>query len=193
MPPVLPAGAPAAALAQAFVDDINAQNVPDVTAQVDVSSGGGQRFCINTEPDAPVLWVGTSGLPPTLDVNNTGPVTYNPQIEVAPIPSAELSMNNLLTDDEIRWAPVTSEYDVVSGSVNDLRATGSFTPAVGGCAADNTSGNSVIDTFVPPSFEATWYLVRGFSPVDDSGYDGDGPQQDHPRDAEINAAASSCP
>ena len=95
----------------------------------------------------------------------------------------------------LSWSPVAgaSVYDVVRGSVTDLRATGGdFTSATHDCLADNTPATSLDDPAVPAATEAFWYLVRALSCAAGS-YDSGAPSQVGSRDAEIAASPGACP
>ncbi len=92
-------------------------------------------------------------------------------------------------------AAATFDFDAVRGSVGTLRTSGgNFTPSTEACLVDDHVGTSWPHGLAPASGQAFWYLVRAQLP---SGtpltYDSGGAGQVGARDAEIAAAASSCP
>src|SRR5207247_10662136 len=57
--------------------------------------------------------------------------------------------------------PDSPGYDVVSGSLSVLRATGGdFTAATAGCLGSDIASSPVRESSGPPAGEAFWYLVR---------------------------------
>jgi hypothetical protein len=96
----------------------------------------------------------------------------------------------------LSWSgePSSSTYDVVRGLLGTLRSTGGdFTASILGCVEDN-SGDSGSEEFDSPGVNSGfYYLVRGTGPSGGPGTYDDGGRQVGWRDAEIEAAAGTCP
>jgi len=81
-------------------------------------------------------------------------------------------------------------YDVVSGTLSDLRVAGSFVNAT--CSVMATPLPTVTLGGVPASGDAEWYLVRGRNACGFSSFDSGGVGQAGSRDPEIEVATLSC-
>jgi len=85
-------------------------------------------------------------------------------------------------------------YDVVSGDLGTLRATGSFVAATEQCLADDQGSTVLNHDWTPAAGQAVWFLVR---PVAGAGvpgtYDSTGLNQEDTRDEGIDAAGGRCP
>ena len=88
---------------------------------------------------------------------------------------------------QLWWGNVeaaTNGYDVVSGSLDDLRAVGDFALAAQTCEGNDQTATFIdIAAAVPPAGDGTWYLLRSQPGSYDSGGDG----QAAPRDAGLTA------
>lgn len=107
----------------------------------------------------------------------------------------QLPVLNLTSPDLLSWSavPTAAGYDVTSGDVGLLSATGgSFTQALSGCRAHETPATSLLDTGVPAPGQAIWYLVRALGCIDAATYDDNSPRRAASRDASINASPVSC-
>jgi len=85
-------------------------------------------------------------------------------------------------------------YDIVRGDLMALRDSGgNFTTGTVQCVADDHA-DAFIDHVLDPGTDAGfWYLVRGVSVTGGLSYESMLPSQVGQRDAEIDAAAQSCP
>jgi hypothetical protein len=90
----------------------------------------------------------------------------------------------------------TPAYDVIWGSLNNLRESASGNYAAGGvlfgCLENDSLDREAEDNSLPASLEGVFYLVRPVCPESPGTYDSTGPNQHHPRDAEILAAGLDC-
>ena len=115
----------------------------------------------------------------------------------APTSVPALSETRSGTSALLAWLPAAgaTAYDVVKGDLLSLRASGGdFTASTTGCLADDLVGTTVSDPAVPAPGNGWWHLVRPVSSCGGSGtYDEGSPGQQGSRDAEIQAAAASCP
>lgn len=96
----------------------------------------------------------------------------------------------------LSWSALAGavSYDVVQGDLGTLRATGGdFTAATESCLAADTTATQHLSSGVPAPGEETWFLVRGGGCGGDGTYDTGEPSLLGSRDAEVDAAASSCP
>ena len=85
-------------------------------------------------------------------------------------------------------------YDVVRGGLDSLRATGgNFTTALHRCLVDDSLVTTYTDSAVPAPGNGVFYLIRPVSCGGAGSYDEGVPSQQGSRDAEINAAALTCP
>jgi hypothetical protein len=95
----------------------------------------------------------------------------------------------------LSWSALSgsSAYDVVAGSLTSLATShGDFSVATSQCLANDTTMMQANDASVPVAGQGTWFLVRGVACAPGS-YDEPAAGQQGSRDAEIAAAASSCP
>ncbi len=107
-------------------------------------------------------------------------------------PAAGVGLPNKTT---VQWAstPGATAYDVVRGSVAQLRAAGSFSSAVGACVGNDVAATSLADAHLPPAADADWWLVRAVNSCGPGTYDESAPGQKGPRDAQIGASPNACP
>ncbi len=101
-----------------------------------------------------------------------------------------------LDGDELRWAtvPTATGYDVISGDLATLRATGGdYQSATLACTGNDVAGPSLIDTTAPLAGEGVWYLIREIYASGTGCYESRGPGQLGTRDPEAAAAVSTCP
>lgn len=192
-PPVTPAGAGARTLAQALADDINAQGVGEIVAQVDPFHPEGAAVCITSPVGAmrPTLFVGaTAGLQPDCDVNDAGPCVYNPEIDLAPLPPPFV----FPTPTALEWTPTANLYDAIWGDLETLRESASVVESILGCLADDTESASVPlpDEALPPG-AGRWFLVRARNFRARTPYDSGGPGQITSRDDQLAGIPSDCP
>jgi len=98
---------------------------------------------------------------------------------------------------DLTWTPVDGAigYDVVWGDLSVLTSgSGNFTTATSGCTAnDHPTTTAPHASHAPGPGEALWFLVRGVLGTMELSYDAFSPTQAAPRDAAIEASASSCP
>ena len=95
----------------------------------------------------------------------------------------------------ISWGAtaLASSYDLVRGSLGTLRSSGgNFTTATGACVENQSLDASSSDGSSPAPGTGFWYLVRAADCANRAGSYDDGTQV-AARDAEIAAAASTCP
>jgi spore coat protein A len=126
-----------------------------------------------------------------------GRVITNGDITSASIADAGLSSYCELRVEKTRlwWSsiPGATSFDVVRGSLNQLRASaGNFaSPVVTQlCLANNQVSTFWVHTEAPAPGEGIWYLVRA---VPGGTYDSGAASQTGPRDAEIAASGNGCP
>ena len=128
-----------------------------------------------------------------LPISIHGMVCYDTVIQVHARPALDL----VVEAGKLSWNPLpgTIGFDVVSGDVGRLRATGGdFTAATRECLADDWPGNTLVDPSGPPaSRAASWYLVRHVNPFLPGSYDDEPPSLVATRDPEINASPEACP
>ena len=89
--------------------------------------------------------------------------------------------------------PGATSYDVVRGSLGQLRATGGdFASSLVTqlCVANNQTATFWVHTETPAAGDGVWYLVRG-APT--GTYDSGSASQSGSRDAEIAASGNGCP
>ena len=111
-----------------------------------------------------------------------------------PAGSSTVSMNT--GNDLVSWSavPGAETYDLVRGSLSLLSSSGgNFTTSLQACLANDQVGTSFNDAAQPQVGNGFWYLVRGASCGGSGTYDSVGGNQVGSRDAEIAAAAGSCP
>ena len=99
-----------------------------------------------------------------------------------------------MTRTTLGWTPVANAvgYDIVSGSLDALRASG------GNFANSSCQENDFVGAFYDigngiPHGLGNWYLVRAASPCGNSTYNDGSPSQIGSRDAEIAASGNACP
>jgi hypothetical protein len=104
---------------------------------------------------------------------------------------------HLWLDGELMWweRPQGSwTYEVVSGDLDALRATGGFAGATEACLTYGQPGTVLEGGEAPAPGQAFWFVAR---PVDAVGtaasYDSPGPAQESDRDEEIAASGYGCP
>jgi hypothetical protein len=96
----------------------------------------------------------------------------------------------------LRWSAVAAHpgFDVVSGSLNDLRNTGGdFAVATKRCLADNQVAATLILPGISTEPGNQWFLVRAVNCGASGTYDSLGTAQVAPRDAGIAASGNDCP
>lgn len=87
-----------------------------------------------------------------------------------------------------------TSYDVVRGDLLTLRATGgNFSLATTECLANNLAGTQLPSSAEPAAGGGYWFLVRGVGSGGPMTWDEPGSTQAGSRDAEISAAAATCP
>jgi hypothetical protein len=94
----------------------------------------------------------------------------------------------------LAWDAVdnAATYDLVSGSLGLLRATGgNFAHASTSCAAEDHAGLEIDLPLTPAPGEGLFFLLRG-AHCENGSFDSGGPGQVAPRDATIEAAPGSC-
>jgi N-acetylneuraminic acid mutarotase len=95
------------------------------------------------------------------------------------------------------WMPVggATAYDLASGSLATLLSSGgNFTTATQSCLADNLAATSLeVADGTPATGDGRWYLARAVGCGAQGTYNSSAPNQVGLRDAEIEAAAASCP
>ena len=97
---------------------------------------------------------------------------------------------------QLEWSAVAAAtgYDLVRGSLSLLRSShGNFTTATTDCLENDLTGTSRDDTDTPGAGDGFWYLVRAASCGGSATFDSGAPSQVGSRDAEIQAAPSTCP
>jgi N-acetylneuraminic acid mutarotase len=100
-----------------------------------------------------------------------------------------------LDKDRVSWLvdPAADRYDLVRGDLATLRSSGgSFTTSTTACLANDTASLTLADAAPAPS-TGFWYLVRGAIGTAIGSYDDGAASQSGSRDAEIAAAATTCP
>ena len=114
-----------------------------------------------------------------------------PVVGTVTVPTLRVRRQGL--DLHLSWTDRGTDHDVVSGDLAILRATdGDFTAAVGSCIADDLVAPSlVLPVAAIPA--AAFFLVRSTCADGGTTYDSGDPGQVGSRDAEIAAAAGSCP
>ena len=107
-----------------------------------------------------------------------------------------LAVDRSGSDATISWCrlPGVSVSDVVRGSVPVLQSTGgNFALATTDCLADNIAATSLVDSDVPSSGAAYWYLSRCDDCPGKGSYDVVVPSQIRSRDSSILASGHDCP
>ncbi len=96
----------------------------------------------------------------------------------------------------LAWPAVATatSYDVVAGSLGVLRSSaGDFGAAVDRCLGNQLVATQREDPSTPGPGAGFWYLVRATNCSSAGSYDSGGPAQQGSRDAEVDAAATTCP
>lgn len=96
---------------------------------------------------------------------------------------------------ELSWNAndAASGYDVVSGDLETLRATGGdFVLATDLCAGEDVGATALGLPDDPPSGRGVWFLVRPVTILGAGTYDAASAVQAEPRDAEIGLAGGAC-
>lgn len=128
---------------------------------------------------------------------SAGPVVHGVRTAwtcAPPAGLASLAVAHLGADVELSWPPVpgTTAYDVVTGDLGTLRATGGdFAAATSACAEDNLSDTSSVQAGDPPIGSGTWFLVRGAN-CGGGTYDSGGSGLIATRDPEVEASGAAC-
>jgi PKD repeat protein len=95
------------------------------------------------------------------------------------------------------WIPQASggRYDLLRGNLDALRSSGGdFSLSGVNCGADNLTGSSAVDSFVPAAGSASFYLVRAINCADQHGsYDSGSPSQAISRDSTLIGVPAACP
>jgi len=159
------AGQTAAQIAQALADAIDANTALQV-AGVSATAQGNR---VVTNGDITSVTIADAGVQSKLDLR--------------------------LEKTRLWWGTVAgaSSYDVVRGSLNELRASaGNFaSPLVTQlCLVNNEVGTSWVNTETPGAGQGVWYLVRSQA---GGTYDSGSASQAGSRDAEIAASGNGCP
>jgi hypothetical protein len=113
-----------------------------------------------------------------------------------PSPVADLAGGKTGTDTDLAWSPSadTTGYDVVKGTILSLLVgAGDFTASTTACLGDDIATTTTTDTDLPAADDGFWYLVRSVNSCSGNGTYDEGGTQIESRDAEIDAAASTCP
>jgi len=116
----------------------------------------------------------------------------------APLPgnSAALAGTRVGVAARLTWPAFAraSGYDVVRGSLAQLRAGGSFATATDSCRANDTPATMLDDATLPAPSNGFWYAVRGVNCGGAGSYDDSaGTGQAGSRDPGIAASPNSCP
>jgi spore coat protein A len=159
------AGQTGAQIAQALADAINAN--PALQAAGVTAAAVGNRFITNG--DITSVTINDAGLLPNLNLR--------------------------VEKTRLWWAylPGASSYDVVRGSLNELRSSaGNFaSPLVTElCLANNSVETYRLHTETPAAGQGVWYLIRAQA---GGTYDSGAPSQSGSRDGEIAASGNGCP
>lgn len=131
---------------------------------------------------------------PTIEITISihGGFCVDTVIELHAKPTTKLS----LTDTAVSWEPLSAAtgYDLVRGDLGVLRATrGDFTAATAECLGNDSTASSLSYEAVPEPGQGFWFAVRGVASTGAGTYDEGSAHQVGWRDAEIGAAAGSCP
>ena len=111
---------------------------------------------------------------------------------VPPLPASTLQLSAEL----ISWPAVSgaTSYDVVSGDLGELRASGGdFAAASPRCEADDHPTPQWGGVPSPPPGEGRWILVRAVGLDGNASYDSTGSAQRAPRDLRLEASGGACP
>ena len=107
-----------------------------------------------------------------------------------------LSLDKSGVNTVLTWSAVPPHpgFDVVGGSLDDLRSSGGdFAVATERCLADNQVGTTLVLPGISADPGNQWFLVRGVNCGASGTYDSGGASQAGPRDAEIAASGNDCP
>lgn len=128
-----------------------------------------------------------------LSISIHGMVCYDTVIQVHARPAIALTVDAT----SLAWNPLpqAAGFDVVTGDLGRLRATGGdFAVAARACLADDWPGHALVDPSEPPApGAASWYLVRHETPFFPGSYDDEPPSLAAPRDPGLNASPAACP
>jgi len=98
---------------------------------------------------------------------------------------------------ELLWwssVPAATGYDLVRGDLPLLQSSaGNFTTATQACLANNSTPTSLPFASTPAIGGGWWFVLRAATSGGPGTYNDGSPSQVGSRDAEINAAAASCP
>jgi hypothetical protein len=130
---------------------------------------------------------------------SAGPNPYQMATAWRALPPAGSSVVTATTpggfDVSLAWTALAgaTEYDVVAGDLNALRASGgNFQSATLGPVECRTAGGTVTDSADPSVGNGYWFLVRGRNCGGVGTYDSGDPGQVGLRDAEIAASGHDC-
>jgi hypothetical protein len=166
--------------------------MPDPTCgvRIDPATGyfGGRAWGEN------VGWVTFSNGAP---IGSTVRTSWCQSTLAPPGPGFSLSASKLGPDVLLSWSVLAgaSWYDIVSGSLSTLRATGgNFTTATSQCVVGkHVLTSKTVSGPAPPAGDGFWFLVRGANCRGGGTYNTGAPQQQGSRDAEIAASPAACP
>jgi len=160
--------------------------------QVDLSENGGpvERFDSGLVPVTVPF--------PRIDVavSMHGFYCYDKGFYIKAAPARPACLTTRVDRSDVAWDLFSDApgYDVVFGSLTDLRQSGGdFTAATRGCLASAVATSPVADSDDPPVGEAFWYLIRAMGGVAGSTYDSGDPGQGGTCDAQIDASPNACP
>ena len=126
------------------------------------------------------------------DCAGNNPTAFAPAALVQPLTMTSLGQGTVQLDwpSQVDTSGSGVRYDVVTGSLSQLRLDGGFTNA--SCDVQATTVPTATDGGLPQSGDGEWYLVRARNRCAIASYDSDGAGQLTPRDAEIDGATSNC-
>jgi N-acetylneuraminic acid mutarotase len=130
------------------------------------------------------------------DATATGGVYCACSTAAPPVAITGLLVEKTGSGHRLSWhaAPLATTYDLVRGSVNDLRTSGGdFTAATDDCVAGNHLLTWFDDPDDPALGQGFWYLARVRNSAGIGSYDSGAASQIGSRDAEINASVGACP
>jgi hypothetical protein len=131
-------------------------------------NAAGAQFCSGWNIDDVELWTATESV--------------KTELTVEPAQLSWLSAGGAAT------------FDVVKGDLAMLRGSGGdFSLATDGCVANDVGDTSQPFDDTPAAGQGIWFLVRGVSPAGPSTFQSLSGYPESLRDAEIDAAAASCP
>ena len=181
----LPAGSTSFTSIKVVVADINGDVCPcgpllTCTFDVEVAcndgaDGDGDGLIDAADPDC-CLDNDGDGFCGASDCDDT-----NANVHSVALPLETVEVTKTMGATTIQWTPRSGDfYDVVSGSLSDLRSAGSYDDAI--CLRNDDQDGETTDTQSPPPVgDALYYLVRAQSLCGDGGYL-DSPIDPDPRD-----------